>query len=183
MSKAVEEIFSIGHSVHEWDGFLSLLRRHQIERLVDVRTTPKSRRLPHFNQEALGPALRDEGIDYSHMPELGGWRRPMPGSPNLGWKSGGFQGYADYMGTPEFESALERLIRLAQASVTGYICAEGRWWQCHRRLISDALVVRGWLVRHILPKGESEEHALTPFALVEGTRITYPPAQDRLQLT
>jgi uncharacterized protein (DUF488 family) len=152
--------------------------------LVDVRAFPSSRRNPQFNRATLAAWLEDAGIAYRHMPALGGRRDPVPGSPNGGWKEPAFQGYADHMRTGEFRTALAELEAAVLARSPGasaILCAEAVWWRCHRRLIADALIVRGWRVEH-LGIGESRAvHELTAFAVVEtdGT-ITYPPAQGTL---
>lgn len=173
-------IFTVGHSTRSFDEFLGLLRHNGMACLVDVRTAPTSRRLPHFSKEALERSLSEQEIAYLHMKELGGWRRPRRNSPNPGWRVRGFQGYADHMQTDEFEAALERLESAAAERRTTLMCAEALWWRCHRQLISDALVVRGWRVRHIGAGRASDDHQLTSFAVVEGDRITYPPAQETL---
>jgi uncharacterized protein (DUF488 family) len=158
-----------------------LLRRHGIGLVADVRAYPTSRRVPDASREALERWLPEEGIAYAHMPELGGRRRARAGSAeNAGWQSEGFRAYADHMRTDEFLGALERLEAAARERPTAVMCAEGLWWRCHRRLISDALLVRGWAVRHILPDGELAEHELPEFALVEGGELSYPPLQGTL---
>jgi uncharacterized protein (DUF488 family) len=136
--------------------------------------------LPHFAREPLAAALAARGIDYVHLEALGGRRRAVPGSPNGGWRVEGFRGYADHMGTPEFEAALEELEALARERPTAYMCAEADVHRCHRRLTSDALLARGWWVGHIGPRGEVRAHELTPWAVLEGGRVTYPPAQGEL---
>jgi uncharacterized protein (DUF488 family) len=148
-----------------------------------VRTVPRSRRNPQFAADALAGSLGEHQIEYSHESALGGFRRPRAGSPNGGWEQPAFQGYADYMATPEFADALERLQSLARERSVSIMCAEAQWWRCHRRLISDALVVRGWRVLHLGLGGGPIEHELTPFAVV-GTdlTITYPPLQTELDL-
>ena len=176
------EIHTVGHSTHELDAFVTLLERHEVRCLADVRVHPGSRRLPHFNQGSLEHELPAHGIAYRHMRALGGRRRPQPDSPNAGWDSEAFRGYADHMRTREFLEGLEELERVAGAARTAVMCAEALWWRCHRRLISDALVVRGWRVRHISASGELSEHELTPFALVNGAHLTYPPEQARLDV-
>jgi uncharacterized protein (DUF488 family) len=182
MFSHVSRIFTIGHSTHTLGELIALLRRHEVELLVDVRSFPSSRRLPHFAREALEHSLPAEGIQYAHRGELGGFRKPVPGSPNSGWRTGGFQGYADYMRTGEFEAALESLEAAARARRTALMCAEGLWWRCHRRLIADALTARGWQVAHIDPKGALSDHSLPDFAVVEGTRVSYPAPQAPLDL-
>jgi uncharacterized protein (DUF488 family) len=138
--------------------------------------------MPHFSKEALEQSLPAEGIGYLHMKELGGRRRPRAGSPNAGWRSEGFRGYADHMATEEFTDALERVLAAVRERRSALMCAEALWWRCHRRLISDALVVHGWRVRHIGSDGRLEDHRLTPFAAVSGVRVTYPPVQGSLEL-
>jgi uncharacterized protein (DUF488 family) len=175
-------IFTVGHSTHSLDELVKLLRDAGVERLVDVRAFPKSRRHPHFAREQLEHSLPERGLDYAHQRELGGFRRPRKGSPNGGWRVGAFQGYADYMATEEFGTALARLEAAARERPTAIMCAEGLWWQCHRRLISDALTVAGWRVCHIGPDGSLEEHQLTEFARVKDGEIVYPPPQQSLDL-
>jgi uncharacterized protein (DUF488 family) len=172
-----DDIFTVGHSTHSFDEFVELLRRNGVGSLVDVRMYPRSRRMPHFNTEALAVELPGEGITYVHERALGGRRSPVEGSPNGGWREEQFQGYADHMATPEFLEALARVEERARSSATALMCAEGLWWRCHRRLTSDALLVRGWRVLHIAPDGTTSEHELTPFAVVSDDRLTYPPEQ------
>ena len=136
--------------------------------------------MPWFNRDELQRSLRAGGIGYEPLEQLGGRRRPLPGSPNDGWRVGQFQGYADHMATPEFEAGLERLLTLPAPAAA--MCAEARWTSCHRRLLSDALVARGHEVHHILSSGRLERHGLTEFAVVEGGRLTYPAAQASLDL-
>ena len=161
---------------------MALLEGHRIQCLADVRVHPGSRRLPHFNQQSLAAELPAHGIAYEHLRALGGRRRPAPDSPNAGWESEAFRGYADHMRSAEFWEGLEALERLARAKPTAVMCAEAVWWRCHRRLIADALVVRGWRVRHISASGPVSEHELTPFAVVDGAHLSYPPEQARLDV-
>lgn len=149
-----------------------------------MRTIPRSRHNPQFNRETLERSLAEHGIDYAHAQALGGFRRPRPDSPNDGWEQPAFRGYADHMATPGFAAALERLERAAADRPTAIMCAEAQWWRCHRRLIADALTVRGWRVLHLGLRTEPVEHELTPFAEVgaDGT-LTYPSAQGRLELS
>ena len=158
---------------------MELLDRHGIRLLVDVRKMPASRRMPHFSAESLRHSLP---VEYEHMGMLGGFRKPVPGSPNGGWRVAAFQGYADHMETREFRDALEHLMTRARQQPTAIMCAEAQWHRCHRRLLSDALLVRGFEVQHIRSDGGLERHELTPFAVVDGDRLTYPPEQGRLEL-
>jgi uncharacterized protein (DUF488 family) len=150
--------------------------------LTDVRRFPSSRRLPHFNAPELERSLGEHGIDYLHMAELGGRRDPAPDSPNAAWRVGQFRGYADHMTTEQFAAALARLEGLARERPTAVMCAEAQWWRCHRRLLSDALLVDGFEVLHIEARGGTAPHELTKFALVEDGRIAYPPAQAELDV-
>jgi uncharacterized protein (DUF488 family) len=160
---------------------VALLREHDVAVVVDVRTAPGSRRLPHFSRPALAALLPPRGLTYLHLPELGGFRRPRPDSPNDGWRDRSFRGYADYMGTPEWRAGLQRLISLAAHDTVAAMCAEAVPWRCHRSLIADGLLARGLLVTHLLGPGQAQPHQLTAFASVVGDRISYP-APDRLPL-
>lgn len=160
-----------------------MLEAAGVRRLIDVRSVPRSRRNPQFEAGALRSSLAEGGIEYIHEPALGGFRRPRPDSPNSGWEQSAFRGYGDYMSSPEFNGALERLISLGGELPTCIMCAEAQWWRCHRRLISDALVIRGWQVLHLGLRAEPVEHELTPFAVVgPGDTLSYPPAQGELEL-
>lgn len=174
MSRWAARIYTIGHSTRTLEDLIEALRANGVERLVDIRTAPKSRHVPQFNAETLAAALPTEGIEYHHMKELGGWRKARVDSPNTGWRRGGFRGYADYMLTDEFAAAIIRLMDLARERTTAYMCAEATPYRCHRMLVSDALMARGLDVVHIRDAGHSEPHRMTPFAVVAGTRITYP---------
>jgi uncharacterized protein (DUF488 family) len=154
---------------------VDLLRHHHVQLLVDVRTVPASRRMPHFAKSALERWLPAHGIAYRHMPELGGLRKPQSDSTNLGWRNVSFRGYADYMQTDAFREALAELERLAATKRVAVMCAEAVPWRCHRSLIADALVVDGVEVRHITGMQEPPAHRLTPFAHVAAGRVTYPP--------
>jgi uncharacterized protein (DUF488 family) len=172
--------FTIGHSTHPLDAFCALLERHGVRRVADVRRFPGSRRHPQFNADALAAGLAEHGIAYAHLEALGGRRSAVPGSENGGWENAAFRGYADHMATAPFAAGLAELEALAAAEPAAVMCAEALWWQCHRRLVADALVGRGWAVDHIGPDGGIAAHELTPFAVVEGGRVVYPAAQLRL---
>jgi len=173
-------VFTVGHSTLPIERFAGVLQAYGIERLADVRTIPRSRRNPQFNADALRAALGNERIDYVPLTELGGLRKPRADSPNTGWRNDSFRGYADYMQTPAFEQALARLIDVSRSARTAIMCAEAVPWRCHRSLVADALLVRGIAVVDILAERSCREHALTPFAHVAGTTVTYPPAQGSL---
>ena len=168
------DIFTIGHSTHALSEFVALLERHAIGCVADVRAYPGSRRLPHFNGESLRVELPEKGIAYEHLPGLGGRRRPRPDSPNTGWENASFRAYADHLESDEFGEGLAALRELAEARPTAVMCAEALWWRCHRRLVSDALLVRGHRVLHIAAGGTLSEHELTAFAQADGDRLLYP---------
>jgi uncharacterized protein (DUF488 family) len=178
-------IWTVGHSTQNIDAFLALLRQHAVELAVDVRRYPVSRRHPQFGREQLEASLRDAGIRYQWLPELGGRRTPRRDSRNLGWENEGFRGYADYMETEPFQLALAKLVGLARVDRTAIMCAEAAWQQCHRGLISDALRAHGHKVMHILRDGGLEPHPWTaPARLLDG-RLSYPspaPVQRSLGL-
>ena len=171
-------IFTIGHSTLPIEHFVELLRSNGVEQLIDIRTVPRSRRNPQFNREALPEPLARAGIEYLHMPELGGLRHPRPDSRNGAWRNDGFRGYADYMQTPEFAAAIERLIEFGTAKQTAIMCAEAVPWRCHRSLVGDALLARGITVEDIIGGARRQAHKMTPFAQVEGTRVWYPGVAD-----
>jgi len=168
-------VFTIGHSTLPIEEFTSVLRAYGVEQLVDVRTIPRSRHNPQFNADALAESLPDAGIVYAPMPALGGLRHSRPDSPNEAWRNNSFRAYADYMQTPEFHEAIAELLNLSIVRRTAIMCAEVVPWRCHRSLIADALTVRGVHVVEILSASKSQPHALTEFAHVDGTTITYPP--------
>ena len=173
-SRTATEVFTVGHSTRSLEALVGLLQAHAVKRLVDVRTIPRSRRNPQFNKETLPEALRAEGIKYRHFPQLGGLRHARADSPNKAWRNASFRGFADYMQTPEFKSAVEKLAELAKKERLALMCAEAVPWRCHRSLIADALSVRGFRVEHIMSGIRSQPHQPTPWARIRGTRITYP---------
>jgi uncharacterized protein (DUF488 family) len=178
---ALLTLYTVGHSTRSFDDFVTLLTRHGVRAIADVRRFPKSRKYPHFNDDALAESLPAAGIQYAPAPALGGRRRTSPDSVNTGWRNDSFRGYADYMQTPSFEEGIARLIQLATQAPTAIMCAEAVPWRCHRSLISDAMLVRGWVVLDVVSDSAPTPHKLTPFAQAEGTRITYPkpPAEPQ----
>jgi uncharacterized protein (DUF488 family) len=167
-------IMTIGHSTRTAADFLALLKAHAVTGIADVRTVPRSRRHPHFSRDALAVFLPEHGIAYIHIPGLGGLRKPAKDSVNSGWRVEGFRGYADHMQSAEFRAGLDALLAFADTHLAAVMCAEAKWWQCHRQLIADALVARGIDVRHILSAGEPAPHQLTPFARANGPEVVYP---------
>ena len=175
-------IFTLGHSTLPIERFIALLKTYGIERLADIRTIPRSRHNPQFNDTALAGSLKAAHLEYVHMQALGGLRHARKDSPNTGWRNGSFRGYADYMGTEAFQEALEALIHMSRQKAVAIMCAEAVPWRCHRSLVADALSVRGVPVIEILSESSYRVHKLTAFAQVEGTRITYPAEQATLLL-
>lgn len=173
-------VMTVGHSTRTLDEFISLLQTHAVARVVDVRTIPRSRHNPQFNQDSLPDALKNAGLGYVHLPGLGGLRHAKPDSINIGWRNASFRGYADYMQTPEFEQSLGDLIQMARQEQIAIMCAEAVPWRCHRSLIADALLVRGIRAEDIMSPTRRTVHTLTPFAKVRGTTLTYPAAKSRL---
>jgi len=168
-----DTLWTIGHSTRSWEVFVAMLGEVQIETLADVRRFAGSRRHPQFSGETMAQALMSAGVEYVPLPQLGGRRAPVPDSPNTAWRNSAFRGYADYMATPEYRHARERLAALAGARRTAVMCAEAMWWQCHRSLIADDFKAAGWRVIHLLAPHRSEEHPYTSAArLVEG-RLVY----------
>ncbi len=171
-------VFTIGHSTQSLENFVSIIKGLSIGWVVDIRTIPRSRHNPQFNKETLPSSLQLLGINYSHMQGLGGLRRAKADSINKGWRNATFRGYADYMQTEEFAKNLQVLTTLATKVPVVIMCAEVLPWRCHRWLVADALTLRGFEATHIMGKNQLRKHALTPFAKVEGTKITYPQPVD-----
>lgn len=167
-------IYTIGHSTRSIEEFVELLETHGIKQIADVRTVPQSRRHPQFGRDALEASLAAHDIGYRHFPELGGLRKPRKDSINTAWQHPGFRGYADHMQTDEFCQGLSALERFTSVMSTSVLCAEAVWWQCHRRLLADALTVRGIPVRHILSAAPPKPHELSEFARVHEGRVIYP---------
>jgi uncharacterized protein (DUF488 family) len=174
-------VFTIGHSTRALDEFLALLAAHGVERLVDVRRFPASRRHPHFAREALAGSLRGAGVDYRWVEALGGRRSRRAGSPHTAWRVPGFAGYADHMDTAEFVAAATELMEWAASARVTVMCAESRPEQCHRRLIADWLTARGVTVSHILGLSRTATHELPEFARVSDGRIVYDGGQLSLE--
>jgi len=167
------ELWTIGHSTRSAEEFAALLIENRIEVLVDVRRFPGSRRYPHFNGENLRAFLSQHAITYDHFPELGGRRTPLKDSPNTAWRNAAFRGYADYMMTEDFTSAVARLLEMAAEKRTAVMCAESLWWQCHRALVADYAKARGVKVSHILGRGKVEEHPYTSAAQIIDEQLSY----------
>ncbi len=168
-------LYTVGHSNRPLHEFLALIEARGVHGIADVRAFPSSRRWPHFNQAPLAGALQARGIDYTWLPALGGRRHGAPrgDSPHTAWTVAAFQNYADHMDTEEFAQGLEQLLAAARQRATAFMCAEALYWQCHRRLIADKLVVLGHRVLHIQTAGRAAEHRLPDFARVVDGRLIY----------
>lgn len=175
---SLKTVHTVGHSTRSIEAFIALLKAHAIELIVDVRRWPASRRYPHFNREALAASLKVNEIDYLWRGDLGGFRKPLPESLNTAWRVGAFRAYADFMLTDEFARIIGEVEEIATRQRAVMMCAEAVPWRCHRQLLADAFVVRGWSVRHIMDDG-CYEHSLPAFAKVEdGARIFYSKMED-----
>lgn len=167
-------VYTIGHSTHSVGEFVKMLQAHGIETVADVRKISKSRHNPQFGEEELREYLCLYDIGYLRLEGLGGLRRTTKASFNTGWRNVSFRGYADYMQTPEFAESLGQLIKIAAKQRTAIMCAEAVPWRCHRSLIGDALLIQNVPVIDIMSEKASKPHVLTPFAKLDGDRITYP---------
>ncbi|MBV9303597.1 MAG: DUF488 domain-containing protein [Acidobacteriaceae bacterium] len=176
-ASTVPKIYTIGHSTRAADEFLAILNAFGIELVADIRTVPRSRHNPQYEEKSLRSFLAEHRIEYIHLPALGGLRHPKKDSPNSGWRNASFRGYADYMQTPEFDTAIEDLMARAAEKRTVLMCAEAVPWRCHRSLVGDALLVRGVDVEDIMSEKSSRSHQLTPWARVERYQVTYPNAE------
>lgn len=174
-------IFTIGHSTRSIEEFVDLLRIGPADFVVDVRTVPKSRRNPQYNEDVLGEELAPYQIGYTRIGALGGLRsRSHDISPKVNgfWENQSFHNYADYALSDEFAAALDELLALSSELRCAIMCAEAVWWRCHRRIIADYLLARGRTVLHLMGGGRVEPARLTPGANLEGGRIIYPAARD-----
>jgi uncharacterized protein (DUF488 family) len=178
----MDAIFTVGHSNKTLEDFLRVLQAHGVERVLDVRRYPASRKWPHFNAAQLAQTLPLSGIEAVGLSELGGRRRARPDSPHTAWREASFRGYADFMDTPQFQEGLGRVVALAREKPSALMCAEALPWRCHRSLIADALLVRGWSVREILSAREARDRKLPEFARREGERVIYDVGQGAARI-
>lgn len=167
-------IYTIGHSTRSIEEFIGLLHQHWIQQLVDIRTVPRSRYNPQYEQHALRESLAGAGIAYHYVGDLGGLRPKVSDSVNTAWRNQSFQNYADYMQTRWFKLGLDQLMRLASEATTAIMCAEAVPWRCHRSLVADALLIRDYRVVNIISATNAPDHMLTSFAKAEGFELTYP---------
>jgi len=169
---SLQTIHTVGHSTRPIARLIELLEAHRIELLIDVRRWPMSKRYPHFNREHLAASLADDGIDYIWRQDLGGFRKAAPDSPNTAWRVSTFRAYADFMLTDDFARIIGEVESLARNKRIAILCAEAVPWRCHRQLLADAFLVRGWPVAHIMDDG-CHAHKLPPFARPQGQTIIY----------
>ena len=165
--------YTIGHSTRAASEFSEILLAHEIGNLADVRSSPGSRRFPQFNQSELAEYLAALGIEYHHLPALGGRRRPSSNSRNMAWKNSSFRAYADHMESEDFKKGIEQLLKLARNKRTAIMCAEALWWRCHRGLIADFLKAMGIEVIHLVTVKHSEIHPYTSAARIVGGTLSY----------
>ena len=179
----VGEIWTIGHSTRSTEEFLALLHDQEIVSLVDVRSYPGSRRCPQFGREIMSTWLANDAITYQHASDLGGRRNrqhDVDPAINAAWQNASFRNYADYTLGDAYQTALANLTTVAQTSRVAFMCSEALPWRCHRSLIADSLVARGWAVHHLMSLGKATEHRLGqwgPEPFVADGRVTYPEPQ------
>jgi uncharacterized protein (DUF488 family) len=173
-----EIIYTVGHSTRNIEDFVDLLRKYQIEAVVDVRKIAKSRHNPQYSEAILRKSLEEHNIAYVRLEGLGGLRHTSKETINMAWKNLSFRAYADYMQTPQFADSIEQLINIAAEKQTVIMCAEAVPWRCHRSLIGDALLIRNITVDDIINEKSCRPHKLTPFAQVVGNTIIYPKASS-----
>ena len=164
---------SVGHGTASPDELLGRLSLGGVRALVDIRTAPGSARHPHVNRDELACWLPEAGIAYRWEKRLGGFRKPAPDSPDVVWRNESFRGYAGYLRTPSARAALDDLVAQAATAPTAYMCSETVWWRCHRRLVSDALVLLYDVpVIHLMP-GKTTRHSPTPGVRVVDGQLVY----------
>ena len=171
------QLFTIGHSTLTIGEFVESLRNAGVDLVVDVRTVPRSRTNPQYNFDILSGELVTSRINYERIGELGGLRgrsRTIPPEVNAFWENQSFHNYADYALSGEFGRGLEQLITFASKHKTAIMCAEAVWWRCHRRIIADYLILRGWNVTHLMGDDRSEPATITPAARERDGRLVYP---------
>lgn len=174
-------LLTIGHSNRSIDDFLAVLQDAAIERVVDVRTFPRSRTHPHFNIETLPVSLATVDASYDYLPDLGGRRRKskdIDPAVNAFWRVSSFHNYADHAMSDTFQTSLRTLLALADERRTAMMCSEVLWWRCHRRIIADYAIAAGREVVHVFDVGHAEPARMTPAAVVRGDGLLAYPAED-----
>lgn len=172
-------VYTVGHSTRTLEQFVELIRGFGVDRVVDIRTVPRSRTNPQYNLETLPEGLAAFGIAHQQIPELGGLRRKsktVPAETNGFWMNRSFHNYADYALGEEFEAGLNQLLAMAETQRCAIMCAEAVWWRCHRRIVADYLLAREVEVVHIMDNGKANEATLTPAARIHDLKVFYPAA-------
>ena len=173
-TQSPEVVYTIGHGTLSADELVTLLSDQGVDRLVDIRSFPGSRHNPQFGREEMERWVPEAGIDYRWLRGLGGRRKPTEDSPHVALRHQAFRSYADYMEGDDFAAALTELLALAAERPTAIMCSESVWWKCHRRLVSDHLVlVEGVPVRHIMHTGKLIDHPPLAEARIEGSELVY----------
>ena len=167
------KIYTLGHSTRPIEKFIDLLHTYHIQKVIDIRSIPKSRHCPQFSQPKFQKSLLKAKIGYRHLKDLGGLRHPLKDSLNTSWTNASFRGFADYMQTPCFQQGLKTLEKLAKKKRCALICAEALPWRCHRSLVADALTVKHWKVFHIQSQKTAKLHTLTSFLSVKDKQLIY----------
>lgn len=178
MKEQNKTIWTIGHSTRSLEEFIAMLQSFNIVVIADIRSFPGSRKFPHFNKEALEISLPENKIQYVHLKDLGGRRKPNPDSKNTAWRHIAFRSYADYMETDSFKDGISELEKIALKQRTAYMCSEAVWWRCHRSMVSDYLKLNGWNVMHIMGMGKETEHPFTGPARIVNGELNYEKALD-----
>ncbi len=166
-------IYTIGHSTHELNTFLKMLTSFSVQVLVDIRRFPASRKFPQFNKQSLEASFLSRGFGYVLFSAMGGRRPVKKDAKNTRWQNESFRGYADYMETEDFKTAITQLEALALKKTVALMCSESLWWRCHRSMVADYLKARGWKVLHIMTLNKAEEHPYTSPARVVGSEVFY----------
>jgi uncharacterized protein (DUF488 family) len=173
--------FTIGHSTRTIADFVELLRVGEVRMVIDIRTVPRSRTNPQYNEDSLGAALEPYQIGHGRIASLGGLRgrvREAPPERNGWWTNRSFHNYADHALSEDFESGLEALVALGREKPVAMMCSEAVWWRCHRRIVADHLIARGETVFHLMDRGRAEPAQLSQGARPADGRVTYPAEPD-----
>ncbi len=173
----MQPVFTIGHSTRTIDEFAAILEGAGVDLVVDVRTVPRSRTNPQYNEDALPAGLKPFGIAAMRIAALGGLRsrsHDVPAAVNGWWQNRSFHNYADYALSNAFADGLAELEGLADRRRTAVMCSEAVWWRCHRRIIADYLLLRGREVFHLMGGGRIEPATRTPGGEPRNGKLVYP---------
>lgn len=157
------KIYTIGHSTHSQEEFIDLLKTYEIDVLVDIRSYPGSRHVPQFNKENMEKWIPEAEIQYIHLKELGGRRKNNKEIDETlvnGWNQIAFKNYAGYSLSSEYQEGIKELMDLAKRQKVCYMCSEAVPWRCHRLIVSNTLVIKGFEVFHIMSKTKTINHEL-----------------------